>query len=197
MRAAVHFGHTIDYVVRVLIWRKLTKDDVDEPRWVDLIKTLLGRHGRLGNDSEVCWLLFAAQKFGIKIPKDIALTIIRNCGPLSMVALLDIEDGDEPDKEVFQFALEFIKLESANGPFWPLFLEWASSGWDGYAEVKKLSNNQLIDSMADEYVFLHDKGRLTRVFGDVAKEDYGSVVQAIESRISSYDDEDEAATQQT
>ncbi|MDA9501726.1 hypothetical protein XI05_30390 [Bradyrhizobium sp. CCBAU 11357] len=52
MRSAIHFGHTLDYVIRVLVWRKLTKDDLDHERWSELIKSMLGYHGRLGNDSD-------------------------------------------------------------------------------------------------------------------------------------------------
>src|SRR6476620_7711547 len=66
--------------VRVLVWRKLTKGDIDEPRWDAIIRTLLDRHGRLGNDSEWCWLLFAAMTLKINISDDVALNVVRNCG---------------------------------------------------------------------------------------------------------------------
>lgn len=49
--------------------------------------------------------------------------------------------------------------------------------------------------MSDDCVFLSDYSRPTKVFEGVAEKDYASVLHAIETRVSSYDNEDEAAVQ--
>ena len=191
MRSAVHFGHTIDYVARVLVWRKLTQDDVDG-RWTTILQSVLDHHARLGNDSETCWLLFAALKLEIAVPDDVALNIIRNCGPLSTVAVLNCVDAGIADKSIFNSAFELLSQETGNGPMWPVFLEWGSKSWDQHEQVKALVGNEVIQGMSDGGVCIFGSSRLTRVFRDVDRSNFGAVLNAIEKRVSSYDDEDEA-----
>jgi hypothetical protein len=191
MRSAIHFGHTLDYVVRVLVWRKLTKDDLDESRWDAVIKTLLDRHGRLGNDSEVCWLLFAVMTLKITISDDIALSIVRNCGALSIVAILNLFPTG--NKVVFDAVFEVISEDSSEGQMWPVFLEWSSSGWDRNAEVMKLINSDVMKALATRSVFLFDPERLTRVFSGVEASKFSDITRAIETRVSSYDDDEDEA----
>jgi len=193
MRSAIHFGHTLDYVVRVLVWRKLTHDDLDEVRWQTIIETLLDRHGRLGNDSEVCWLIFAAIVLKIAIPTELAAVIIRNCGALSVVGILN---HCSADKGVFDAAFEVIGAENADGAMWPVFLEWGGTGWNRSGEVKKLIKNDVVRALVDTNVFLFDYDRLTRVFKGVEPSRYSDVTHAIETRISSYDDETKLDEQQ-
>ncbi|WP_262047911.1 hypothetical protein [Bradyrhizobium sp. Bra78] len=186
MRSAIHFGHTIDYVVRVLVWRKLTRDDLDDSKWEKIVKTLLDRHGRLGNDSEVCWLIFAAIILKIAIPTDVALTIVRNCGALSIVATLNHCSGD---RAVLDAAFEVISADSATGAMWPVFLEWASTGWYKNEQINELVNNDVIKELIGLHAYVFDADRLTRVFKDVEPSKFGDITNAIETRISSYDDE--------
>jgi hypothetical protein len=188
MRSAIHFGHTLDYVVRVLVWRKLTRDDLDDERWEKIIKTLLDRHGRLGNDSEVCWLIFAAIVLKAPIPTEIALTIVRNCGALSVVAILNHCSGD---KVVLDEAFEVISADSATGAMWPVFLEWGATGWHRNAEVSALVNNDVVREMIERDAFVFDSERLTRVFKGIEPSKFSDITHAIEARISSYDDDSE------
>lgn len=185
MRSAIHFGHTLDYVVRVLVWRRLTKNDVHDERWEKIIRSLLNHHGRIGNDSEVCWLVFAAISLGVSIPTDIACTIVRNCGALSIVAILN---HCTEDKELFDAAFEVISADSATGAMWPVFLEWAGTGWYKSAKVCDLVNNDVVAEMAARNVFIFDPKRLTRVFKGVEPSKFTDIIHAIESRMSSYDD---------
>lgn len=188
MRSTVHFGHTIDYAVRVLVWRKLTKDDLDEERWAALIISLLDRHGRLGNDSEVCWLLFGAHILDMTIPDEVALVIVRNCGALAIVGVMNLLGHG--GKSVFEAIFELVRTESSEGPMWPVFLEWSSSGWHRHSDVKKLVANEILKSMIDNQVFLYDNERLTRVFSGVEKSKFSDIVHAIEFRVSSYDEDE-------
>lgn len=190
MRSAVHFGHTVDYVARVLVWRKLTKDDLDG-RWTAIVHSMLDHHGRLGNDSETCWLLFAALQLNIVVPEDVAERIVRNCGPLSIVSILNCVEANLVKKSIFNSAFDILSHESADGKMWPIFLEWGAKSWDRHAEVKALVGNEVINGMSDKGVSIFGSSRLTRVFHEVDKSEYGGVVSAIESRMSSYDDNEE------
>lgn len=57
-RAAIHFGHTFDYIARVIVWRHLARNDLDIEVWQEILLAILDRHGRLGNDSEVSWAIY-------------------------------------------------------------------------------------------------------------------------------------------
>lgn len=190
MRSAIHFGHTLDYVVRVLVWRKLTKDDLDTKRWGAIINSMLKHHGRLGNDSEVCWLLFAAQILDVDVPDTTGLDIIRNCGALSIVSVMNFFGYQ---KTLFDAIYELISAEGADGAMWPVYLEWASSGWSRNEEVQKLIANDTLNSMSQSSVFVFDEKRLTRVFSGIEESKFSDVTRAIEFRVSSYDAEDEQA----
>ncbi|MCK1602610.1 RNA-directed DNA polymerase [Bradyrhizobium sp. 166] len=190
MRSAIHFGHTLDYVVRVLVWRKLTKDDLDTKRWSTIINSMLKHHGRLGNDSEVCWLLFAAQILDVSVPEATGLDVIKNCGALSIVSVMNFFGYQ---KVLFDEIYALISAESADGGMWPVYLEWASSGWSRTKEVQKLIANDTLSSMSQRSVFVFDEDRLTRVFSGIEESKFSGITQAIEFRVSSYDAEDEQA----
>ena len=185
MRSAIHFGHTLDYVIRVLVWRKLTKDDLDQERWSELIKSMLDYHGRLGNDSEVCWLLFGAHILKIDVPEASALAIIRNCGALSIVSIMNFFGGGS--KSIFDAIFQLISTESSEGPMWPVFLEWSSSGWPRNTEVRKLITNDTLKAMYEKRIFSFDEERLPRVFSGIEKSKFSDIAHAIELRVSSYD----------
>jgi len=188
MRCAIHLGHTIDYAVRVLVWRKLVKDDVDELRWKAIVSSLLDRHGRLGNDSEVCWLLFAANILQMDVPDEIALTVVQNCGALSIVSIMNSSGFDQ--KAVFDQLFDLVSAESADGAMWPVFLEWSGSGWHRHQDVKKLVTNDTLNAMVAQSVFVFDVDRLTRVFKGVEASKFADISHAIERRVSFYDDND-------
>jgi len=152
---------------------------------------MLDRHGRLGNDSETCWLLYAALKLQIEVPDVIAENIIRNCGSLSIVAILNCVEAGLASKSIFNSAFDLLSQENADGPLWPVFLEWGSKNWDRHAEVDALVASELIKTMSKKGACVFGSARLTRVFRGVDEVNFGGILSAIEKRISSYDDEDE------
>jgi hypothetical protein len=190
MRLAVHFGHTLDFIVQILVWRKVTKDDLDEKRWAKIINSLLDHHGRLGNDSEVCWLIYAAGSLQISVPEEVGINIVKNCGALSIVAAMNLYRMDSTD--VFDAAYEIIANDSSDGAMWPVFLEWAGTQWHRAKEVKGLIANDLIKSMSERQVYVFEADRRTRVFAGVEESKFSDIPHAIGWRTSSYDDEAEA-----
>jgi Reverse transcriptase (RNA-dependent DNA polymerase) len=184
-RAAVHFGHTFDYVARVVVWRHLTRGDVDHEAWLAILGAILDRHGRLGNDSEVCWGIYVSIRLRIPIPLEIARNIIKNCGALSMVALLHCVELNLVDTAILNEARELLRQENANGPYWPVMLEWLALDWDGYDQLS--ARNDTIQEMADRGITVFDSDQLPKVFRDVEEEQFNTVSEAIERRVSLYE----------
>lgn len=187
-RAAVHYGHTVDYVARIIVWRHLARRDLDTSAWAAILVGLVDRHGRLGNDGEVCWALYAVQRLGVTIPIDIALEVVKNCGAMSIVALLSAAHAGLIDQAIFGATENVIMGEGASGPYWPVFLEWRVRHWP--EGVFLLPNNALVEELAAQNISIFDAGRLPSVFKDLNEDDFGEVDHAIEER-SSYDGDGE------
>ncbi|MEK7993945.1 MAG: RNA-directed DNA polymerase [Planctomycetota bacterium] len=189
MRSAIHFGHTVDYAVRVLVWRELAIGDLDHARWTTILHSILDRQSRLGNDSETCWALFASLRLGIAIPDEIARNVVNNCGALSIVALLNCVEPGLASRTVFDSVFDLLGQETASGPMWPVFLEWGTKGWPRLMELTGLAQNDIIQSMTQQSVSLFDADRLTRVFSGITGSNFGTVRRAIEARVGAYDNE--------
>lgn len=188
-RAAVHFGHTIDYVSRIIVWRHLARRDLNIEHWSPILHNLLERHGRLGNDGEVCWTLYATLRLGVQVPPHIAEAIIENCGALSIISLLGMSQYGLIDDKAFDTAIAVLDAESANGTYWPLFLEWKSKGWP--EEQNLVLQNELVEELASKGIEIFDAAKLPSVFDDFDEDDFATVGHAIEARISQYDDDED------
>lgn len=188
-RCVVHFGHTVDYVARVIVWRDLAKGDLDKPTWSRILSSIIDTHGRIGNDSEVCWATYAMGRIGSHISQEAAENIVRNCGALSLLALLNCAEKGLADKSVFDVALARMNLESAGGAFWPVLLEWKSRQWQGHEKLDL--RNEVVAALAEEEAVLFDIDRLPSVFADVKAGDFDEVQRAIENRPSMYDNDNE------
>ncbi len=186
-RAAVHFGHTVDYVARILIWRHLRNADLDIDTWGPILHSILEKHARLGNDSEVCWTIYALYMLKAPIDLNDAIRVLQNCGALSMVAVLNCVDCRLVSTDVFDTALTRLDGENGCGRYWPVFLEWVSRGWP---EVDRLSlDNDVIVSLAAKEVTIYDPERVPLVFRDYDQDRFQQVERAIESRSSMYEDD--------
>ena len=188
-RSAVHFGHTIDYVARILAWRHLARQDLDIHGWRPILGAILESHGGLGNDSEVCWTVYLHQLLRIEINEEIAIRIVQNCGPLALVALLNCVELKLVKSSIFKISLERLNTETDTGRYWPVFLEWKSKQWPGYQQVSLA--NAMIEDLSNNGVYIYDLDIHPVVFRNVAEGNFKKIKFAIESRSSIYDDEDE------
>ena len=191
-RCISHYGHSIDFVVRVLIWRHEVFGDLDDA-WQPLLIRLLQAHAELGNDSEISWILYACLRFEYPIPESIYTAVIRNGGALSVVALLNGIEGGIVPVGAFSFAFDRLSQYdvASNSPDWPIVLEWKSRSWERHAQLEVRGDAFEIVSNARATIFNAD--RLTQVFRDHAPEDDTPVREAIESRTSIYDEVDGTA----
>ncbi|WP_260596566.1 RNA-directed DNA polymerase [Sphingomonas endolithica] len=189
MRSVTHYSHTVDYVARMLVWRHLARGDLDVVRWAPVLLALIARHGRLGNDGEVCWATYAALRLEINVPLDTAKAAILNCGALTAVAILSAAEAGLVDPQIFDSAWTLVNGESGNGSFWPLLLEWKVRQWTRHAELEV--GNDLITELIAQGISIFDASRLPPVFDDVDLDEYSEVERAIEKRSSQYDDDDD------
>ena len=188
-RSAVHFGHTIDYVARILVWRHLAHDDLEINSWKPILGTILDKHGRLGNDSEVCWTIYLHHVLGIEISQDVARRIVRNCGALAVVALLHSVNAGLLNEDTFEDAEERLSTETDNGRFWPIFLEWKSMQWPRHERIAV--TNHIIEGLSAYGVSLYKVTALPAVFHNLDEVNFGEVEFAIESHSSMYDEDEE------
>lgn len=187
-RTSVHFGHVIDYVSRIIVWRQLSREDLEIESWSSILLNLLQHHGRLGNDSEVCWALYACVHLNIVIEDAIVQDILRTCGALSLCALLNCADLRLIGAGAFDVARDRLRSETARGPLWPVILEWHARGWPDRAAVT--IDQEVIAHMAREEVTIFDPAVRPIVFRDVEETAFGTVGRAIEPRSSLYDDDE-------
>lgn len=188
-RNAVHFGHSLDYVSRILVWKELAGGGLDKTGWTPILEHALDRHGRLGNDSEVCWSLYASEKLKLSVSAPVAQEIVQNCGALAVTAILNLSEMALTDEVVFTRAAEVLASEEATGPYWPVILEWKSRGWKGGEALD--ATNELIESMAEQKVTIYERESVPKVFQGIDIAKFASILQAIEHKVSAYDDDDD------
>jgi hypothetical protein len=162
---------------------------LDIARWTPVLAALTARHGRLGNDGEVCWILYAAIRLEIDLPLAAAADAVSNCGALTVVAILSAAQAGRIDPVIFERAWSLATGEDGSGRFWPLLLEWKVRNWPRHEELQVA--NDLLAELIEQGVWLFDATRLPAVFNDFGPDEFTEVEQAIEKRSSQYDDEDE------
>ena len=194
MKVCLHSGYSLEYLVKILIWRDKKNLEFDKERWKIIFDKALETNGFLGNDSEVCWLLYAYQQLLYTISYKIAETISKNCGPLSLVAMMNgLLDRSDYKKNIdlFNIICERIRHESDHDQFWPIILELTQFN----LKKHNLDDNVIIDlcksnmlkQMCEEKIVIYDKGLSTRVFFEIESEDYDDVEYAIEDQDNLYE----------
>lgn len=181
-RLAVNFGHTTDYVARILVWRQLARGDLDINVWRPIMETILDKHGRLGNDSEVCWAIYAHHHLDIQIIRENATRIVQNCGGLSIVALLNCISLGLVGGSVITDAGTRLNTETDSGRYWPVFLEWKTKRWTGHRRI--YLSNPTITALHGSGAYIYDPTILPVVFHDIEEGAFGQVSFAIERRSS-------------
>lgn len=179
-RCVVHFGHTVDYVSRMLVWQDLVNFSFQSDSWKEILIEILNRHGRLGNDGEVTWAMYACYHLGVPIPHEVALVIASNCSAVSVVALLNCVEKGLVGDELFETGLQRIKHEDARGQYWPLLLEWVSRSWPDSSVVEGQLKCETVAELCKANVSIFDGSILPRVFQDRDPSEFSKVKNAIE-----------------
>ena len=89
LRCFVNYPHSVDYIARVLAWRRRVGQSINMSRWQSALTEFVEFHARLRNDSEVCWALWLARELGAKIRGRAAELVVGDCGPMALTLLCD------------------------------------------------------------------------------------------------------------
>ena len=143
IRSITTFPHSIDYVARVAAWRLRTWRAPDIPewrfrrgpnievdRWKQVIRTALDRNSNLGNDAEVCWLLWMMKELKIPVPAQLVETIIARCGAFPVVMFCHLNPRSIRSSRLRRLRLVEQMGESPYvGAFWLLAYEAVVNDW--------------------------------------------------------------------
>ena len=189
-RVSIHYGHTIDYVVRILVYRYLKWGDLDVESWHTILKKILEYHGSLGHDSEVCWLVYLNQQLGLEIHNEVAEKIVNNCGALAVLSVLNSVDDGLVNRSIFdEVWKQLSNVNNRNyGRLWPVILEWKARNWPNHDQLN--IDDNIIQTLIDHKTFIYDSTKLPKVFHHLSEEEFEDVECAIESSDSFYSEDE-------
>jgi len=106
------------------------KKHVDIARLNSVIKSLLNQHVYQGNHFEISWALWIAKSFNLKIPNNIAQSIIDSRDIVSILILLDLKQSKlvSPKLNTSDIQLEFNQ-DGLTNEYWLLVYEASHKGW--------------------------------------------------------------------
>jgi hypothetical protein len=178
--------------VELRTWRFRRSGKVEVEKWKHVITTALDRNSNLGNDAEVCWLLWMMKELKISVPAKLVEVIISRCGAFPIVMFCHLsprsirQSPARQDRLVSQLGeLPFV------GPFWLLAYEAAINDWIPDDKLARDKMPPFMREMATNKVSFFDRGANPRFMrpdgeGDASYEDY-----AIEDMAGRYDDDDD------
>ena len=157
MKSVIHFGHTIPEFVQLMILKTSTDEEAQtSDKWSSIIDYLLFKHGELGHDNEVCWLLFLCKYLNIKIDNEIAKKIIESTNTFSILFLFHyIMDNADYYKGLYESAKEMLASQTSESQYWPLILQWKVQKWPYHKTIEV--NDACIDEMIKESVFIFNE----------------------------------------
>ena len=190
--AVTSFPHSIDYVARVASWKFRRGTDVQTAKWQKVIVSALDRNSNLGNDSEVCWLLWIMKELRLAVPPKLVETIIARCGAFPIVMFCHLNPRSislSPKRR--EKILDLMGDAPFKGAFWLLAYEAAINNWIPPSELSRNGMTPFMQRMASGSVsfFNRQANPLFMRFrdsGEIEYEDY-----AIEDMAGRYDDDDD------
>lgn len=188
-RCFIKFSHSIDYILQVVLWRNALFGDIDA-EWVRILSRTLYAHASLGNDSEVCWIIYAMINLGYRIDDQLIEQIILKCGSVSICALLHASYRRLASQDVFDSVQRRIRDHDKPelSVDWPIVIEWYSLSLDLIYDSPQYDNDS-IAYLIDSGVSIFDADRLTRTLSEHGDDE--EIPSAIEHGGSIYDDPSE------
>ncbi len=190
-QCAVQYGHTFDYVARVIAWRSRVGRTLDLKMWKSVVDRLIVHYSSLGRDSETLWALSLMKELGLTVNKGVTDAVLRNNSPLVLAYLAHLFDkGRTRDTQLGAALWARVGDEPFSGAVWPLTLELIHLGIarpggplpprGNVLDEIFVRNRSLISYEARPKVFIDDEGNPLE-----------TPESAIEDFTSDYDDEEE------
>ena len=179
------YPHTIDYISRILIWRKLFGGTISKKIWQHAVNNRLAYHISMGHDQEISWLLWTAISLKYPIGIDVAnsLTTYEN----SVIALMSMHAKREkvlPPKTNLDFLKGKMADTSLEDEWWLFTYECAQKKWLSPSPKWTTTAGKLFQEMKSAGVFFYRSGA-------DALSDFEENKPAIPSSGFGYEDEDE------
>ena len=185
MRVILHGGYVIDYVVRLVLWRYKLYKDIDIKHWRELFYLVLNKSVKLGHDNEVCWIICACQILHINVPLKIGRQIVKNCGPISTVAIINCAKHNLVVWSIFKEIHYKIRDELDNGRYWPVFLELAKI--DKLPENGKYSKCNIMYQMYQKRVSIYEINNMLSLLKSFDKRNFEKNENALLRQFDSFD----------
>jgi hypothetical protein len=190
IRSLTSFPHTIDFVARVVAWNVRNGREVQKEKWERVTLASLERNTNLGNDSEVCWLLWLMKEVEISVPPDIIYTLIARCGVLPIVMFLQLNPLPRQRRRIVQGELEGrIGPNPFKGSQWLLAHEALVAGWLPATQLDRTSMSPFMDELAAAKVSFFDTGAQPHFMKDEDEDETEDF--AIEDMAGRYDDDED------
>lgn len=193
IRSLTSFPHSIDYVARVVIWMAQYHPNlVEKTKWGGVLIPSLQRNSALGNDSEVCWILWVMDKLGISVGVKLADQIISRCGAFPIVMLCHLKPRLLRSVNRQQKLLDKIGNEPFRGSFWLLAYEAVLGKWIAADALSQVKMSAFMNLLLEEKISFFDRqAGLAGNAGPQAVSDNRTPRYAIEDMAGRYDDDDD------
>ena len=185
MRVILISGYTIDYVVKLILWRYKLYKDINIKLWREQIYLILSKSIKLGHDNEVCWIICACQVLQINIPLKIARQIVKNCGPISIVAIINCAKRRLVVESIFKDIHAQISGELDIGRNWPVFLELAKV--DNLPANNKFRKCNIMKQMYSNKVSIYEIENILSLLKYFGKKNYEKNEEILLRQINSFD----------
>lgn len=194
IRCVTSFPHSIDYVARVVSWSKRKGKEMRVDDWRQVLFSSLERNSNLGNDSEVCWMLWLMKELEITVPTSIADAIIARCGAFPVVMLFSLRPRIiKQAKRRQKCVAGLLGNAPFRGNYWLLAYEAAVRGWLPETMLPRAQMSDFMAEMVNAKVSFFDVTARPAFLKSIDDLDRHAVLKdyAIEDMAGRYDDSDD------
>lgn len=194
LQCSLHFPHSIDYVARIVACRHIVGLKINKDTWSRVLHRLLSEHTKLKNDFEVTWALWCCLKSEIKIPADLAVSILEMRCDFAAILVLVLNDKSLIDGKIKTTdCLSWYDLEDTLGANWLLAHEVRIQNWIPASKLKTTNDSDFLKMLRKDSisfiqpdikppVFLDDEGKPSISLDDIKS--------AIEDTYDVYDEDE-------
>lgn len=192
MVSALNFPHSIDYVARIIAWKRRIGHSVDIKSWVKICNDVVSENAKLRHDSEVCWATWLIRELGGKLNKGAFDEIARFSSSTGCLAgtLLHVE-GKTSAGTTLDTIKERFAQESTVGRNWLFAHEALVRGWLTAADFDQTEDHDFLQEMRAKNIRFVDEFARPGVFTANEQDDDGADMPdiGIEEHLGGYDDD--------
>lgn len=148
---------TIKPVIEILLYYESFRN---KSKLISLVRTLLEQHLYKNHSYELTWILWMAKTFEIKIPSDIANTILLSNDVVPQILVLDLINKNLIDSSLdTSFLADELTSESLYESKWLLTYEAIVKGWVTPSDPDVLDENEYFSVLKDNEISFYDENK--------------------------------------